>query len=118
MMQRRVRDRLQHILSAIAAIETYTADKQEADFAADRLLIDAVERNIERISEASRYIPEALKAKYPHLPWRAIAGIGNILRHDYPHIKPVEIWVTVVRDLVELKAVVAAMLRDADGERP
>jgi uncharacterized protein with HEPN domain len=116
-MERRVRDRLEHILAAIAAIETYTSGKQEADFVANRLLIDAVERNIERISEASRHIPEALKAKYPHLPWRAIAGIGNILRHDYPRTNPVEVWLTVVRDLVELKAVVTAMLRDADGER-
>jgi uncharacterized protein with HEPN domain len=116
-MERRVRDRLEHILTAIAAIETYTSGKQEADFVIDRLLIDAVERNIERISEASRHIPEALKVKYPHLPWRAIAGIGNILRHDYPHTKPVEIWLTAVRDLVELKAVVTAILRDADGEQ-
>ncbi|MCU0839380.1 MAG: DUF86 domain-containing protein [Rhodospirillales bacterium] len=116
-MEGRLRDRLEHILAAIAAIETYTAGKQEADFTADRLLIDAVEGNIERISEASRHIPETLKAKYPHLPWRAIAGIGNILRHDSPHIKPVEIWWTVVRDLVELKAVVTAMLREVDGQR-
>jgi uncharacterized protein with HEPN domain len=90
--------------------------KREADFVTDRLLIDAVERNIERISEASRHIPEALKAKYPHLSWRAIAGIGNILRHDYPHTKPVEIWLTVVRDLAALKTVVTAMLGDADGD--
>ena len=116
-MQARVRDRLEHILTAIAAIETYTSGKQEADFVTDRLLIDAVERNIERISEASRHIPEALKAKYPHLPWRAIAGIGNILRHDYPLTKPVEIWLTVVRDLAALKTVVTAMLRDADADR-
>ena len=38
------------------------------------------ERSIEIISEASRH---TLKDQYPEIPWKQIAGIGNILRHDY-----------------------------------
>lgn len=47
------------------------------------MLRDAIERNIERISEASRRLPDDLKAGYPSIPWRDIAGIGNVLRHGY-----------------------------------
>lgn len=42
-----------------------------------------VERSIEIISEASRHIPEELKAQFPDVPWQQIAGIGNVLRQDY-----------------------------------
>ncbi len=100
----------------MTAIERYTSGCSEADFLSDPMLIDAVERNIERISEATRHIPEDLRASYPQIPWRAIAGIGNVLRHDYPQVRPKEIWETVVGDLPILKAAIVAMLdRQADG---
>ena len=111
-MDQRVRDRLRHIHLAIAAIEDYVSGQDESGFAGNRLLVDAVERNLERISEASRHIPESLKAAHPAIPWLEIAGIGNVLRHDYPRINPVELWWTVVRDVGPLKDAVAAMLGD------
>ena len=117
-MDRRVRDRLRHIQLAIAAIEDYVSGHDERSFADNRLLIDAVERNLERISEASRHIPEPLKVANPTVPWRDIAGIGNVLRHDYPRVNALEIWWTVVRDLGPLKDVIAAMLRDAERRHP
>jgi len=76
--------RLEDILEAIAVIGTYTSGKTEDHYAAERMLRDAVERNVERISEASRHIPRSLKAPHPQIPWRKVAGIGNILRHAYP----------------------------------
>lgn len=41
-----------------------------------------VERGVEIISEASRHLPPALKARHPAIDWRSIAGVGNVLRHD------------------------------------
>ncbi len=51
-------------------------------FAADRRTVYAVIRCLEIISEASRRLPPALCNRHPDLPWRAIKGIGNVLRHD------------------------------------
>ena len=45
-----------------------------------------VERALEIISEASRRLPEDLKARHPSIPWPKVAGIGNVLRHDYEHV--------------------------------
>ena len=115
-MSQRVRDRLRHIRLAIAAIEDYVSGQDERSFAENQLLVDAVERNLERISEASRHIPESLKATHPAIPWRDIAGIGNVLRHDYPRVNPVEIWRTVVRDVGLLKDAIAAMLGDGESD--
>ena len=65
----------------------------------------AVERGVEIISEASRYIPDELKQQYPHIYWREIAGIGNLLRHEYGRIDDRIMWRVVQRYLPELKVV-------------
>lgn len=52
----------------------------------------AVERCIEIISEASRYIPERLTGRYPGIPLHDIRGIGNRLRHEYQRVDDEIIW--------------------------
>ncbi len=59
---------------------------------ADRALRYAVERSLEIVSEASRRIPDDLKALRPEIPWRAVGGIGNILRHEYHATSPKVVW--------------------------
>lgn len=111
----KVLERLEHILEAISRVERYMAAKSRGQFVTDPLLIDAVERNIERISEASRHIPEEMKTGFPDIPWRNIAGIGNVLRHDYPRISPREIWDTFENDLPRLKVAVGKMIEEIEG---
>jgi uncharacterized protein with HEPN domain len=108
--------RLHDILEAIAAIAEYTAGKTFDDYAAARILRDAVERNIERISEASRHIPKDLKASHPEIPWQKIAGIGNILRHAYPIVDDSVVWEVVARELPPLKSVAEQLLHDAESK--
>jgi uncharacterized protein with HEPN domain len=49
-------------------------------FEPDRRKRWLVERGIEIISEASRHLPDELKARHPEIPWPKVAGIGNVLR--------------------------------------
>ena len=65
-----------------------------------------VERNLEIISEASRRIPDRLKATEPDVPWQEIAGIGNVLRHDYGVVRPDILWGVRTNRLAALKAAV------------
>jgi len=109
----RLVSRLEDILEAMAAIAAYTAGKGFDDYARERIVRDAVERNLERISEASRHIPDDLKARHAEIPWQQVAGIGNILRHAYPIVDDSLVWEVVVRDLPPLKAAIEAMLRNA-----
>jgi uncharacterized protein with HEPN domain len=83
MAARRIGTALREILNEIEWIYGVTAGKQLDDFANDRAMRYIVERSIEIIAEASRRIPDDLKAIRPEIDWRAIAGIGNILRHEY-----------------------------------
>jgi uncharacterized protein with HEPN domain len=116
MAPRALADRLRHILDAIADIETFTADKTFDDYRADQMRRRAVERCLEIISEASRYIPREAKKRHPEIPWRGVADFGNVLRHDYPDVKDPRVWQIVTRDLVPLRAAVESMIRDLEGK--
>jgi len=55
---------LEHIQESIAAIERYVSGRTFAEFVSDDMLRAAVERKIEIISEASRRLPEDMKAPF------------------------------------------------------
>lgn len=95
-----------HILEAIANIEMDTAGYDFEKFRRDRRARQLVERNLEILSEASRRLPKELKDTESQIPWRAIAGIGNVLRHDYHETYPTVLWDTCTKDLKPLKAAV------------
>jgi uncharacterized protein with HEPN domain len=111
---------VRHILEAITNIETDIAGYDFEKFRADRRTRQLVERNLEILSEASRRLPEELKLDEARIPWRVIAGIGNVLRHDYHEAYPTVLWDTCQKDLKPLKeavlrigAVVAGTKKDA-----
>jgi uncharacterized protein with HEPN domain len=66
-------------------------------FEPDRRKRWLVERGIEIISEASRHLPDDLKARHPDIPWPKVAGISNVLRHDYARIAHDVLWHVVQR---------------------
>ncbi len=75
--------RLTDIIEAIELIRSEMADVTLNAFEADRRKRWLAERGIEIISEASRHLPDALKARHASIPWPKVAGIGNVLRHEY-----------------------------------
>lgn len=89
-------------------------DKSFDDFCADDLVHDAVVRNLEIISEASRHIPIDLKARTSHIAWREVADFGNVLRHGYEVVNDAILWSTVEHDLPALRSVVDALLADPE----
>jgi uncharacterized protein with HEPN domain len=74
-----------------------------------------VERGIEIISEASRRLPDEIKARYPDIPWRKVAGIGNVMRHDYDSVAAPVLWALVRHDLAPLEAACRAELAAIGG---
>ena len=111
-------DRLRQMLEAAARIELQTAGKSFDDYRADWVTRDVVERNLERLSEASRHVPDDLKARHSKVAWRLVADLGNVLRHAYDQIIDDRIWQIVTTDLPPLKAAVEAMLRAVDRNDP
>ena len=96
---------LTDIVEAIARVRSVLGDLTPDAFEADWQKQWLIERGLEIVSEASRHLTVELKARHPHIPWAKVAGIGNILRHDYGKIAAPIIWKLVRDDLPLLEKV-------------
>ena len=97
--------RLSDIVEAIENIRSETAGVSLDAFEADWRKRWLVERGVEIISEASRRLSDEVKARHPEIPWPKVAGIGNVLRHDYESISAPVMWKLVQDDLPPLERV-------------
>lgn len=105
-----LRDILHHIDLALQ----FVTGLDSAAFRTDTRTIYAVTRCLEIISEASRRLPTALKDRHPTIPWKRMAGAGNVYRHDYEDVAPHFVWETVQRDLPALRAVIEQELPQSE----
>jgi uncharacterized protein with HEPN domain len=96
---------LQDIVNAIAHIQSKMRDISLETFQDDLDRRRIVERSVEIISEASRRLPDTMKSRHPDIPWRKVAGIGNVLRHDYENVIPDALWKLAHDDLPTLEKV-------------
>ncbi len=100
--QRSLRDILHHIDLATEFIAGFDRDT----FKKDLRRLYAVTRCLEIISEASRRLPDDLKARHLAIAWKQMAGAGNVYRHDYEDVAAQFVWDTVRRALPSLREVV------------
>jgi len=75
--------RLWDMLDAAQAAVQFTCERQFDDFLEDRMVRNAVERNLEIIGEAAKCVSPALRDAHPEIPWRAIIALRNVLAHEY-----------------------------------
>ncbi|OYU86762.1 MAG: hypothetical protein CFE29_27495 [Bradyrhizobiaceae bacterium PARB1] len=95
--------RIHDMLESIKGIEQAIRGKSYRDYQRSWVLRSALERGIEVISEASRHLGRELKAQHKEVRWKDIAGIGNILRHEYQRVDDRIIWNAVKNELPPLK---------------
>ncbi len=100
-----------HILDAIEKIDHIQA---RGDLTQDEVLYDAALRNLQTLSEATQFLPDELKDRYPDIPWREIRGFRNILVHNYlGSIDPLTVKTVIDRHLPQLETIISAMLNEA-----
>jgi uncharacterized protein with HEPN domain len=95
-------------------IEAFVQGFDYPRFAEDVRTLYAVIRCLEIVSEASRRLPDALKQRHPQIAWRAMAGAGNVYRHDYEDVAARFVWETVQTAIPPLRAVVRQELMSDD----
>ncbi len=111
--------RLFDIMEAIAHIRSVLSGTSMEAFETDWQKRWLVERGVEIISEASRHIDAAAKARHPEIPWSKVAGIGNVLRHEYTRVAPAVLWKLAQDDLHALEVVCRGELdHRPDGSPP
>jgi uncharacterized protein with HEPN domain len=112
-----VQDALLDMRDNIVLARTFLAGLDFTAFQNSRLHVYATTRALEIVSEASRRLPEDLRTRHAHLPWRAIRDTGNFYRHQYDNVLDSYVWTTVHDDLPPLLAAVEQELQ-AFGEPP
>ena len=90
----------------IAMAEGFVAGVSYDAFKDNNLRLYAVTRCLEIISEASRRLPEGLKARHPSIEWREIAAAGNLYRHQYEDVAAQRVWRTLTVSQPLLRIVV------------
>ena len=100
---------LESMRECLERIDDYTAGGEEV-FMASKLVQDGVIRNLEVIGEATKNLSDDLRSANPEIPWRQIAGMRDVLIHDYLRVNLRRIWQTVVSDLPPLRIVINTLL--------
>lgn len=95
MTQRQLSEFLQDILDTITDIEIFTENVEFEAFQANREKVLAVVKSIEILGEAVKKVPDDIHNQYPNIPWKSIAGMRDVLVHEYWGIDVNIIWATV-----------------------
>lgn len=82
-MSRSSTDRVADILHAIERCESYRSHLTGSDQVVASMAYDAVLRNLAVIGEAVRTLPAEVTAAMPEVGWAAIAGLRNVVVHEY-----------------------------------
>ena len=106
-MNRDLRLYVEDIWESIAAIDEYTCGVSRSEFEDNRQLQDAVARRLETIGEAVKHLPEDFRLRYPEVPWKQIAGLRDVLIHEYFNVRIMRVWFVVANDLQPLKQAIA-----------
>jgi len=104
---------VEHVLQCIRRITEDSAPGRDAVFGA-RTLQDAIVRNLQVLCESTQRIEEELKKPHSEIDWKSIAGMRNVLVHDYFDVDFEAIWLVVSRDLEPLEKAMQAMLTALD----
>ena len=105
------KERLGHMLQAIAEIEVITAGVPKESYLKDRVLIGATLFQFAILGEAIIYIDNDVLAKYPY-PWHKVRGFRNFILHEYHAIEFWIVWESIQKDLPELKPLLEQILEN------
>lgn len=108
---------LRDILHHIDLVVRFTAGLDYEHFRDDEKTVYAVTRCLEIISEASRRLPTEIKSRHPDISWQDMAGAGSVYRHDYDHVTPRRLWLTLSHHLAPLRLAVVEELRRSSASR-
>lgn len=111
-MKRNIKVYLNDILESIDLIEGYINNISEDKYCKNQQLQDSVVRRLEIIGEAVKQIDDTFRSKYSEVPWKKIAGLRDVLIHEYFGVNPFRVWAALQKDLPQLKKDIKTIITD------
>ncbi|MCY4611107.1 MAG: DUF86 domain-containing protein [Gammaproteobacteria bacterium] len=93
-------DMRDHAREAVALIGSCSRE----DLDANRVLVLALRKLVERIGEAAYRVPKKFQDDHPEIVWEKIVGMRNRLVHGYDAVDLDVLWSVVENDLPSLIA--------------
>jgi uncharacterized protein with HEPN domain len=102
-----------HIVDSAERISMFMSGTTGRAHLTDKVTRMAVERSLEIISEAVRYIPDEVKALQPEIAWQHLTDLGDRRRQHYYLVDANLLWQIAERDLPPLKAFAERGIRES-----
>jgi uncharacterized protein with HEPN domain len=102
------------IINAINRIQLFAAGLAKEDLYTNEEKQSAILYQIIIIGEASKRLSQEFRNDNPGIPWKDIAGMRDILAHQYDRININTLWDVVQQDIIELKALITPLLPNAE----
>ena len=110
-MSREHRLFLEDMLQACEKVIRYAQGLTQEQFVANEQAFDAVMRNLEIIGEACKHVPPEVRTQHPSVDWRRIAGLRDVVIHEYFGVDIEIVWDVVTREVPALLEQLKRMLR-------
>jgi uncharacterized protein with HEPN domain len=98
------------IVTAIQRILRYTDGVSRADLEANDEKLSAILYQISIIGEATKRLSPTFRDAHPEIPWREIAGMRNVIVHEYDQLDLDVIWDVVQNKLSELLRLITPLI--------